>query len=221
MTTERPVTVVLVDDHEVVRRGIRAYFASQDDLEVVGEAASGSEALAVVAEQRPDVVVMDLRLSGIDGIETTRAVRDLAPGTRVVVLTSYGADDFLYPALRAGALGYLLKDVGAHELATAVRRAARGEPTLSPSIAARLMQEVASAGPDEPGPDPLTPRETEVLAQIAEGLSNLEIARQLSIAETTVKAHVSHVLAKLAVDDRTQAAVYAWRSGLVGRESDP
>lgn len=220
MSGDQPITVLLVDDHEVVRRGVAAYFASQSDLEVVAEAASGPEALAAAAEHRPDVALMDLRMPGADGIETTRAMGVCSPTTRVIVLTSFGADDVLYPALRAGALGYLLKDVGADELASAVRRAARGEPTLSPSIAARLMRDVASPPAPGPEPDPLTSREVEVLTLVAGGLSNQEISERLSIAEATVKGHVSSVLSKLDVADRTQAAVYAWRTGLVSREDD-
>lgn len=222
MSVDRPITVLLVDDHEVVRRGVRAFFASQDDLKVVAEAATGPDALAAAAEHHPDVALMDLRLPGQDGVETTRALRACSPGTHVIVLTSYGSDEMLYPALRAGALGYLLKDVAAEDLASAVRRAARGEPTLSPSIAARLMRDVASPeahGP-EPELEPLTPREAEVLTLVADGLSNHEIAARLHLAEATVKGHVSSLLAKLALPDRTKAAVYAWRSGLMSRDDE-
>lgn len=217
MSERPPIAVVVVDDHDVVRHGVRAYFATQPDLEVVGEAATGEEALAIVERWRPDVVVLDLHLPGADGAETAQRLRATAPATRVVVLTSFAGDEEIFPALRAGALSYLLKDASAEELATAVRRAARGEPTLSPSVARRLMADVAGAD-DEPLPDPLTPREVDVLRLIAAGLANHEIAERLDIAEATVKGHVGHLLSKLGLSDRTQAAVYAWRTGVVSRD---
>lgn len=217
MSDARPVTVLIADDHEVVRRGVRAFFDAQPDLEVVAEAASGQEALQAARERPPDVAVLDLRMPGMDGLDAMRRLKDVAPTTRIVVLTSYWSDDELFPALRAGALSYLLKDVSGHELAEAVRRAARGEPTMSPRIVQRLMTDiVASHG--EPAPESLTPRETEVLRLLAGGLSNQEIADRLGIAEATVKGHVGHLLAKLGLSDRTQAAVHAWRAGLVTRE---
>ena len=220
MSERPPIAVVVVDDHDVVRHGVRAYFATQPDLEVVGEAATGEEALAIVERWRPDVVVLDLHLPGADGAETARRLRTTAPATRVVVLTSFASDEEIFPALRAGALSYLLKDASAEELATAVRRAARGEPTLSPRVARRLMADVAGPN-DAPLPDPLTPREVDVLRLIAAGLANHEIAERLNIAEATVKGHVGHLLSKLGLSDRTQAAVYAWRTGVVSRDDGP
>jgi NarL family two-component system response regulator LiaR len=214
-----PITVLVADDHEVVRRGVRAFFASQPDLEVVAEAATGQEAVRAVRERSPAVVVLDLRMPGMDGMEAMHRIAEASPATRIVVLTSYWADEELYPALRAGALSYLLKDVSAHELADAVRRAARGEPTMSPRIVQRLMRDVVGTHGD-PAPESLTPRETEVLRLLAAGLANHEIADRLGIAEATVKGHVGHLLAKLGLSDRTQAAVHAWRAGLVTREDD-
>jgi NarL family two-component system response regulator LiaR len=215
----RPITVLIADDHEVVRRGVRAFFASQPDLEVVAEAASGRDAVQAARALGPDVAVLDLRMPGMDGVEAMRHIQEASPTTRIVVLTSYWTDEELFPALRGGALSYLLKDVSAHELADAVRRAARGEPTMSPRIVRRLMQDVVGTQ-QGPAPEPLTPRETEVLRLLAEGLSNHEIAVRLDIAGATVKGHVGHLLAKLNLSDRTQAAVHAWRAGLVTRADD-
>ncbi len=215
----RTITVLIADDHEVVRRGVRAFFALQPDLEVVAEAASGQEALHAARERRPDVALLDLRMPGMEGLEAMHRIAEASPSTRIVVLTSYWADEELFPALRAGALSYLLKDVSGHELADAVRRAARGEPSMSPRIVQRLMRDVVATHGD-PAPESLTPRETEVLRLLAEGLANHEIAERLGIAEATVKGHVGHLLAKLNLSDRTQAAVHAWRAGLMTRDDD-
>jgi NarL family two-component system response regulator LiaR len=214
------ITVLIADDHEVVRRGVRAFFAAQPDLEVVAEAATGQEAVRAARERNPAVAVLDLRMPGMDGLEAMVRIAEASPSTRIVVLTSYWSDEELFPALRAGALSYLLKDVSGHELADAVRRAARGEPTLSPRIVQRLMRDVVGPHGD-PAPESLTPRESEVLRLLAEGLANHEIAERLGIAEATVKGHVGHVLAKLNLSDRTQAAVHAWRAGLMTREDEP
>lgn len=217
MSAGVPITVLIADDHEVVRRGVSAYFAAQPDLSVVAECRRGEEAVREAAAHRPDVAVLDLRMPGMDGLEATRRIRLASPGTRIVVLTSFCGDDDIFPALKAGALSYLLKDVSAHELADAVRRAASGEPSLSPRVAGRLMRDVADSG-DGPQRETLTTRETEVLRLVALGLSNASIATRLGIAETTVKGHVGHLLSKLGVEDRTQAAVHAWRTGLVTRD---
>ena len=219
MTSTRPITVLIADDHEIVRRGVSTYFASQPDLKVVAECRSGHEAVEAASAVRPDVAIVDLHMPRMDGLEATRRIRAASPTTRVVVLSSFSGDDEIFPALRAGALSYLLKDVGADELADAVRRAAQGEPSLSPRIARRLMMDVVG-GADGPAPEPLTARETEVLRWVGLGLSNRRIAARLGIAEATVKGHLGHVMAKLGVDDRTQAAVHAWRIGLVSREDD-
>jgi NarL family two-component system response regulator LiaR len=214
-----PITVLLVDDHEVVRQGVRAYLDALPDFDVVAETGSGREAADLAAEHVPDVVLMDLVMPGMDGVEATRRVKDVSPRTQVVVLTSYHQDEHVFPALRAGAISYILKDTKMDELAEAVRRAARGEATLHPQVAARVIQEVHGAQQAEINPfTELTARELDVLRLIANGMSNSEIAEQLVISENTVKGHVSNILSKLHLADRTQAAVYAWREGIVRRE---
>jgi NarL family two-component system response regulator LiaR len=207
-----PVRVLLADDHPVVRQGLRTFLELQEDMVVVGEAGSGEDAVAQAEELRPDVLLLDLVMPGLDGIEAARQIRERSPETRVIVLTSYADDDNVFPAIRAGAAGYLLKDVEPQELAEGVRRVQRGEALLHPAIAARVMREVAepSGGRDE-----LTAREVEVLRLVARGLQNKQIAHELSISERTVKAHVASILAKLGLADRTQAAVYAVRERLV------
>ena len=213
---ETPITLLLVDDHEVVRQGLRAYLDSQPGFAVVGEAASGREAVALAMHTVPDVVLMDLIMPEMDGVEATREVRTVSPRTQVVVLTSYHEDEHIFPALRAGAISYILKDVRMEELAAAVRKAARGEATLHPRIASRLIQEMQGPGDEAPNPfTDLTERELEVLQCIAGGLSNADIAQALVLSEYTVKSHVSNILAKLHLTGRTQAAVYAWRHGIV------
>ena len=213
-----PITVLIVDDHAVVRRGVRGYLETQDDLSVVGEAASGEEAVRLASDTAPDVVLMDLVMGGMDGVEATRQIRRASPRSQVVVLTSYHEDVHIFPAVKAGALSYLLKDVGPEELAEAVRAAARGEAVIHPRVAARLVRELRGAGRDVPNPfTELTDREMEVLRLIAGGLSNAEIAGRLVISEKTVKGYVSNILGKLHLADRTQAAVYAWKEGIVGR----
>lgn len=202
------IRVLLVDDHEVVRSGLRAFLELQDGLDVVGEAASGEEALVRVGHDRPNVVVLDLVLPGISGVEVARRLRAGAPEVRVLALTSFVGQDLVLPAVRAGVAGYLLKDVRPRELADAIRSVHAGGAPLHPRAAAAVMATVQL-------PDPLTPREHEVLRLIGGGRSNREIARELGLAEKTVKAHVSGVLAKLGVADRTQAALYAVHTGLV------
>ena len=218
----RPAIRVLVaDDHAVVREGLRAFLQLQDGIDVVGEAADGAEAVARAAELSPDVILMDLVMPGLDGIGAMRQLRQSVPGTRVIVLTSFLDDERLMPALAAGAAGYLLKDVEPAELARAVHKAHAGEALIDPTVAARLLttlsaQDSVAAGPvggDDPGP-PLTRREREVLGLVARGYANKRIARELGVAEKTVKAHVGHVLAKLGVADRTQAALIAVQRGL-------
>jgi NarL family two-component system response regulator LiaR len=213
------VTVLLVDDHPLVRGGVRAFLEALPEIDIVGEAASGEEALEQAATLVPDVVLMDLVMPGMGGIEATRRLRHVSPRSRVVVLTSYHDDASIFPAIEAGALSYLLKDARPEEVAAAARAAARGEAILHPRVAARLIERVR--GDEGRPPDPsteLTEREQEVLRLIAQGLSNGEIANQLAISEKTVKAHVSNVLGKLHLADRTQAAVFAWREGFVRRE---
>lgn len=214
-----PISVLLVDDHAVVRQGLRVFLDAQPDLAVVGEAASGDEAVRLAEEHIPDVVLMDLVMPGMDGVEATRRIKQLTPRTQVIVLTSYHEDEHIFPALRAGALSYLIKDIAMDELANAVRRAAAGEASLHPRVASRVIQDLQ--GGRRLGPNlflELTDRELEILRLIAEGLSNTEITQELVISENTVKGHVSNILSKLHLANRTQAAVYAWREGLVRRE---
>ena len=205
------ISVLIADDHPFVRHGLRTYLETLDDLEVVGEASDGAEAVELAGRLLPDVVLMDLVMPELDGVEATRAIRAASPATKVIVLTSFDDDEKVFPAIRAGAAGYLLKDVRPAELAEAVRKASRGEALLAPSVAARLMQEVSGDRPPAAG---LTERELEVLRLIARGMSNKVIARELVVSEKTVKTHVSNILAKLHLADRTQAALYAVREGL-------
>ena len=211
------IRVLIADDHAVVRQGLRTFLDLQADIDVVGEAAGGEEAVAVAAEHAPDVILLDLVMPRLDGIGALRRLREVAPGARVIVLTSFGEDERLFTALRAGASGYLLKDVEPAELVRSIRTVHGGGAPLSPAVAARMVEEFASgAGAGRAPADDLTPRELEVLCLIARGQSNKRIALELGVAEKTVKTHVSHVLAKLGLSDRTQAALYAVREGLVG-----
>lgn len=213
-----PITVLLVDDHEVVRSGVSAFLASQPDFEVVGEAKSGTDAVNLAQKHVPDVVLMDLVMAKMDGVEATRQVKAVSPRTKIVVLTSYHQDEYIFPALQAGAISYILKDVKMDELADALRRASQGEATLHPRVASRVIQELHGANREELNPyTELTEREMEVLKLIAKGQSNSEIAESLVISVNTVKGHVSNILSKLHLADRTQAAVYAWQQGIVRR----
>jgi DNA-binding NarL/FixJ family response regulator len=211
------IRVLIVDDHAVVREGLRTFLELQDGLEVIGEAGDGEEAVSLATSLHPDVVLMDLVMPKLDGVGAMRELRGRVPETRVIVLTSFLDDERLLPAIEAGAAGYLLKDVEPTELARAVRAAHAGEALIAPSVAARLLSafaerpRVAAAEPKR-----LTPREHEVLGLIAAGRSNKRIAFELGISEKTVKTHVGHLLAKLGVTDRTQAALLAVREGLVG-----
>jgi len=207
------VRVVIVDDHPLVREGLRSFLATVDGIDVVGEAVDGEEAQRVVNDERPDVVLMDLAMPNVDGIQATQAITAAFPEVRIIALTSFATDDKVFPAIRAGAAGYLLKEAEPSEVAEAIVKVARGEPILHPSVAERLMREVAAATPRAHRTD-LTSRELEVLRLIAAGRSNREISKELSVAEKTVKTHVSNVLSKLGVGDRTQAALYAVQHGL-------
>jgi NarL family two-component system response regulator LiaR len=213
------IRVLIVDDHPLVRQGIRAFLEALEDIEVIGEATSGKAAIQLAKEHVPDVVLMDLMMPEMDGVEATRRVKEISPRSHIVMLTSYHDDEHIFPALRAGALSYLLKDVGLEQLANAVRTAAKGEVTLHPQVASRVIRELH--GPKDLTPNlftELTEREMDVLKHIAEGLSNADIAQKLTISEYTVKGHVSNILSKLHLSDRTQAAVLAWRQGVVKRE---
>ena len=202
------IKVLIADDHAVVRQGLRTFLGLQEDIEVVGEAADGEQAVAEAERLAPDVVLMDLVMPGMDGVEAIRRLHELVPGARAVVLSSFIDEDRLLPVVRAGAAGYLLKDIEPAELVEAIRTVHGGGALLHPRVAARLLAEVAG--------DPLTPREREVLALLGRGMANTVIARELGLAEKTVKAHVSSILGKLGVADRTQAALYAVREGLTG-----
>jgi NarL family two-component system response regulator LiaR len=206
-----PIRVLIVDDHAVVREGLRAFLELQDRMEVIGEAGDGREAIQEAERLRPDVILMDLVMPRLDGVEAMRELHEQVPAARVIVLTSFLDDERLVPALRAGAAGYLLKNVEPQELARAIRLADAGEAMIDPAVAARLVDALVEVRGDE-GPK-LTRREQEVLELIGRGLANKRIALELGIAEKTVKTHVSHVLAKLGVSDRTQAALYVERSG--------
>jgi DNA-binding NarL/FixJ family response regulator len=207
------IRVVLADDHAVVRQGLRTFLDLQDDIEVVAEAADGETAVGATLRTDPDVVLLDLVMPGLDGVGVLGRLRARDARARVIVLTSFGDDDKLFAALRAGAAGYLLKDVEPSELVRAIRSAHAGQSPLSPTVATRIVEEVAHGGTAAPGE--LTPRELDVLTLIARGRSNKVIARELGVAEKTVKTHVSHILGKLGLTDRTQAALYAVRHGLV------
>ena len=200
-------------------RAYASFLEAHSDFVVVGEAESGKAAVKLAEEHIPDVVLMDLVMPEMDGVEATRQVKNISPRTQVVVLTSYHEDEHIFPALQAGAISYILKDVRMEELADAIKRAAHDEVTLHPRVAARIIQELHGTKRDEINPfTELTKREMEVLKLIANGLSNSEIAGQLVITEHTVKGHVSNILSKLHLADRTQAAVYAWRKGVVQRD---
>ncbi len=212
------IRVFITDDHAIVRKGIRALLATEPDIEVVGEAADGAAAVAQAEALKPDVILMDLVMPHMDGIECTRRVTAQQPGVRVLVLTSFAADDKVFPAIKAGALGYLLKDSGPQDLVQAIHQVYRGEPSLEPAIARKVLQELSHPPKSPPTAEPLTERELVVLRLIAQGLSNREIAERLVIAEMTARTHVSNILSKLHLASRTQAALYALREGLASLE---
>lgn len=213
-----PINVMLIDDHRVVRQGLRDFLELQGDIEVVGEASSGEEGVQLASQLLPDVVLMDLVMPGIDGVETTRRLKAASPSTRVIVLTSFADDNKVFPAIKAGAISYLLKDISPEELAQAIRAAQRNEAVLHPEVAAKLMQEFSAPRANEAPVDQLTPREMDVLRLIAKGKSNKEIADNLIVSEKTIKTHVSNILSKLHLADRTQVAIYALRQRLVPME---
>ena len=216
------ITIIIADDHALVRQGVRTFLDVQPDLAVIGEANSGETAVRMAAELIPDVLLMDLVMPGIGGVEATRQVKQASPHTQVIVLTSYHEDEYIFPALRAGALSYVLKDVSPDELAETVRKAAAGESVLHSRVASRVVQEIRGAKRDTPNLFiELSDRELEVLRLIADGLSNAAIADKLVISEKTVKGHVSNILSKLHMFDRTQATVFAWHQGLMRKEPSP
>ncbi|MGH9035349.1 MAG: response regulator [Acidimicrobiia bacterium] len=210
------IRILVVDDHPVVRQGLRAFLDTRDGMVVVGEAGDGEAAVTEAARLRPDVTLMDLLMPGIGGLEAIGRIRAADPAARILVLTSFSSADQVVPAVRAGAAGYLLKDASPEEVEAAVRAVHRGEARLDPQVTAAVMAEVAqpAAGPDQTALATLTPREREVLALLARGLTNAQLARELVVSEKTVKTHVSSILAKLRLNDRTQAALFAARLGL-------
>lgn len=217
-TAQEQIRVMIVDDHAVVREGIRTYLELEDQFVLVGEASNGREAADKVRALNPDVVLMDLLMPVMDGIEATRAIKQAAPDVKVIVLTSFTDDEHIMPAIEAGATGYLLKDVSAEDLVKAIQGAYQGQAQLHPEVARKLMEQVRHPRKrEQPGED-LTPRELEVLRLIASGMSNKEIARELVMTERTVKGHVSNILGKLNLQDRTQAALYAVRNGLAPKQ---
>lgn len=212
MTQRKQVRLMIVDDHVVVRSGLSAFLLAYDDLRLVGEAGNGEEGVRLCRQVQPDVVLMDLVMPGMDGIAATKAIKDCRPQTQVIALTSFGEDERVQAVLKAGAIGYLLKNVSAQELVAAIRNAAAGQPTLSAEATRAMIR--ASTGPQTPRVD-LTEREREVLALMARGLNNSQIARQLVISASTTKFHVSNILAKLGASTRTEAVALAVRNHLV------
>jgi len=219
--TPTPIRVLIADDHAIVRKGIRALLSTETDIQVIGEASDGAEAIAQTKALNPDVILMDLVMPKVDGIEATRQITANQPRARILVLTSFAADDKVFPAIKAGALGYLLKDSGPDELVQAIHQVHRGEPSLEPSIARKVLTELSQPPKIPLTPEPLTEREVGVLRLVAQGHSNREIAEQLVITEMTVRTHVSNILSKLHLASRTQAALYALREGLASLDDVP
>jgi NarL family two-component system response regulator LiaR len=221
---KKAIRLLIADDHHIVRKGIKVLLATEKDMQVVGEAENGAEAVEKAAALEPDVILMDLVMPEMDGIEATRRITSERPASRILVLTSFAADDKVFPAVKAGALGYLLKDSTPEQLLEAIRQVHRGEPSLEPSIARKVLQELSQRGGGGTGKqtsDPLTEREMEVLRLIAQGMSNKEIAAKIFVAEWTVRSHVSNILGKLHLASRTQAALYALRAGLASLDDVP
>ena len=219
--SKSPIRVLITDDHSIVRKGIRALLATESDIEVVGEAGDGAEAAAQAQALHPDVILMDLVMPKVDGIEATRRILAQQPGMRILVLTSFAADDKVFPAIKAGALGYLLKDSGPDELVQAIHQVHRGEPSLEPSIARKVLLELSQPPKTPLTAEPLTGREVDVLRLVAQGRSNRDISEELVITEMTVRTHVSNILGKLHLASRTQAALYALREGLASLDDVP
>jgi NarL family two-component system response regulator LiaR len=213
------IRVFVADDHAIVRNGIAAVLELVPDIEVVGEAENGREAFHRVEQLQPDVILMDLVMPEMDGIEATRRIKDRHPEVRILVLTTFAGEDKIFPAIKAGALGYHLKDSRPEELVQAIRQVHRGESSLHPVIARKVLEELSRPSERPPTPDPLTPREVEVLRLVAQGLENPEIAERLVITEATVRTHVSNITSKLHVASRTQAALYALREGIASLDN--
>jgi NarL family two-component system response regulator LiaR len=213
--SQTPIRVLVVDDHRLVREGIQVLLAEVDGIEFVGEAGNGLASIDLAEQLQPDVILMDLVMPQMDGIEAIRQITAAHPHIRILVLTSFITDNKVFPAIKAGALGYLLKDTASAELIEAIRQVYRGEPSLHPEIARKMLSELGQSNSiDKPTPEPLTRRELEVLDLVAQGLSNQEIADQLQISKETARTHVNHILAKLHVANRVQATLYALRQGI-------
>ncbi len=210
------IKVLLVDDHDIVRIGVRSFLCSFDDIEVVGEAANGQEAVDLTAELSPDIILMDMLMPVMDGIQAIREIRDRKLPGRIIALTSFATDDKLFPAIKAGAMGYLLKDSTPQELLEAIRRVHRGEPSLAPDIARKVLSELSQSGEESttPTPDPLTPRELDTLRLVAKGKSNKAIAEDMFVSEATVRTHMTSILSKLHLANRVEATLYALREGI-------
>lgn len=214
-----PITVLLVDDHDVVRQGIRTFLEMQPDILIVGEAESGQKGIELAQQHAPDVVILDLIMPEMDGVVATGRIKQVSPRTQIIILTSYHEDEHIFPAIQAGALSYLLKNVKAPALTDAVRKAANNEAVLNSRVAARIIQELHAPNRGKVNPfTELTERELEILQLVATGLNNADIANQTHVTVKTVRSHMSNILGKLHLQDRTQAAVYAWREGIVRRD---
>jgi NarL family two-component system response regulator LiaR len=218
---DQPIRILIVDDHAVVRKGIRALLATESGIEVIGEAEDGEQAVGLYRELNPDVLLLDLLMPKMNGIEVIHAVKGDNPDARILILTSFAADDQVFPAIKAGALGYLLKDTDPEDLINAIRQVHQGESSLSPTVARKVLQEISQTNDKPLIPDPLTKREVEVLQVLAKGKSNREIAKILTISETTVRTHVSNILGKLHLASRTEAALYALKEGMASLGDDP
>lgn len=220
-TSSRPIRVLVVDDHAIVRDGLCSLLAIEPDIEVAGVARNGREAITQVERVTPDVILMDLEMPEMDGIEATRRITAARPDARVLVLTSFATDDKVFPAIKAGAMGYLLKDTDSEALVRAIHQVYRGDSSLHPKIARKLLQEISTERPPQlrrSGAEPLTGREVEVLKLLAQGKSNAEIAGELVVSQGTVRTHISNIMGKLHVASRTQAALYALKEGLASLE---
>jgi NarL family two-component system response regulator LiaR len=216
-----PIRVLVVDDHPVVRRGIKSLLAEEDDLQVVGEASNGKEAIQQVANLHPDVILMDLVMPEMTGVEAIQHITASHPESRILVMTSFAADDKVFPSIKAGALGYLMKDSDPEDLIRMIHQVHRGELSIHPTIARKVIQEL-NRPPQEPlTPDPLTEREMEILYLLAQGVENKEIARRLVLREATVRTHVSNILSKLQLANRVQATLYALRKGITTLDNSP
>jgi NarL family two-component system response regulator LiaR len=218
--TQSIIRVLIVDDHTIVRKGVKALLAEIENIEVIGEAANGHEAVKQAETLQPDVILMDLVMPEMDGIEAISQITDHQPETHILALTSFSTDDKIFPAIKAGAIGYLLKDSDPQDLVVAIQQVHRGEPSLHPKIAQKVLLELSLPSDRPPTPDPLTEREEQVLRLVAKGLSNQEIAEQLVVEEVTIRTHVSHILSKLHLANRVQATLYALREGYASLDDD-